>query len=194
MLILKNFTYEQNEMIDQVTGYFIMPKYTENLDQYLQRQSKIDSQTVLKIIVQLIEAFDIVHASGRTFNDLKPQNIMVEHDKDGELYIVLIDFGFSDKFLTAQGDHITNSELKDSFQGNILFSSYDQMDFKFTSRKDDLYSLVLMMLYMLNDLDVPGLDKKSIVKVKSDARQMYRLLKQFKKNFTLQEMSCYIKL
>ena len=194
MLILKNFTYEQNEMIDQVTGYFIMPKYTENLDQYLQRQSKIDSQTILKIIVQLIEAFDIVHASGRTFNDLKPQNIMVEHDKDGELYIVLIDFGFSDKFLTAQGDHITNSELKDSFQGNILFSSYDQMDFKFTSRKDDLYSLVLMMLYMLNDLDVPGLDKKSIVKVKSDARQMYRLLKQFKKNFTLQEMSCYIKL
>jgi serine/threonine protein kinase len=194
MLILKNFTYEQNEMIDQVTGYFIMPKYTENLDQYLQRQSKIDSQTVLKIIVQLIEAFDIVHASGRTFNDLKPQNIMVEHDKDGELYIVLIDFGFSDKFLTAQGDHINNSELKDSFQGNILFSSYDQMDFKFTSRKDDLYSLVLMMLYMLNDLDVPGLDKKSIVKVKSDARQMYRLLKQFKKNFTLQEMSCYIKL
>ena len=194
MLILKNFTYEQNEMIDQVTGYFIMPKYTENLDQYLQRQSKIDSQTILKIIVQLIEAFDIVHASGRTFNDLKPQNIMVEHDKDGELYIVLIDFGFSDKFLTAQGDHITNSELKDSFQGNILFSSYDQMDFKFTSRKDDLYSLVLMMLYMLNDLDVPGLDKKSIIKVKSDARQMYRLLKQFKKNFTLQEMSCYIKL
>ena len=194
MLILKNFTYEQNEMIDQVTGYFIMPKYTENLDQYLQRQSKIDSQTILKIIVQLIEAFDIVHASGRTFNDLKPQNIMVEHDKDGELYIVLIDFGFSDKFLTAQGDHINNSELKDSFQGNILFSSYDQMDFKFTSRKDDLYSLVLMMLYMLNDLDVPGLDKKSIVKVKSDARQMYRLLKQFKKNFTLQEMSCYIKL
>jgi serine/threonine protein kinase len=194
MLILKNFTYEQNEMIDQVTGYFIMPKYTENLDQYLQRQSKIDSQTVLKIIVQLIEAFDIVHASGRTFNDLKPQNIMVEHDKDGELYIVLIDFGFSDKFLTAQGDHINNSELKDSFQGNILFSSYDQMDFKFTSRKDDLYSLVLMMLYMLNDLDVPGLDKKSIVKVKSDARQMYRLLKQFKKNFTLQEMSCHIKL
>jgi serine/threonine protein kinase len=181
MLILKNFTYEQNEMIDQVTGYFIMPKYTENLDQYLQRQSKIDSQTVLKIIVQLIEAFDIVHASGRTFNDLKPQNIMVEHDKDGELYIVLIDFGFSDKFLTAQGDHINNSELKDSFQGNILFSSYDQMDFKFTSRKDDLYSLVLMMLYMLNDLDMPGLDKKSIVKVKSDARQMYRLLKQFKK-------------
>ena len=194
MLILKNFTYEQNEMIDQVTGYFIMPKYTENLDQYLQRQSKIDSQTILKIIVQLIEAFDIVHASGRTFNDLKPQNIMAEHDKDGELYIVLIDFGFSDKFLTAQGDHINNSELKDSFQGNILFSSYDQMDFKFTSRKDDLYSLVLMMLYMLNDLDVPGLDKKSIVKVKSDARQMYRLLKQFKKNFTLQEMSCYIKL
>ena len=80
-------------------------------------QPDIDPLTVLNITYQLMDAYDIVHASGRTFNDLKPQNIMVEHDKDGELYIVLIDFGFSDKFLTAQGDHITNSELKDSFQG-----------------------------------------------------------------------------
>jgi serine/threonine protein kinase len=55
-----------------------------------------------------MDAYDIVHASGRTFNDLKPQNIMVEHDKDGKLYIVIIDFGFSAKFLTAKGSHITD--------------------------------------------------------------------------------------
>jgi|TARA_B110001450_G_scaffold251428_1_gene271545 serine/threonine protein kinase len=72
-----------------------------------------------------MDAYDIVHACGRTFNDLKPQNIMVEHDKNGELYIVLIDFGFSAKFLTAEGCHISGLDLKDSFQGNILFSSVD---------------------------------------------------------------------
>ena len=78
MLILNNFTSGRQKKSSQVAGYFIMPKYTENLDQYIQRQSNIDNETVLKFTVQLIEAFEIVHSSGRTFNDLKPQNIMVE--------------------------------------------------------------------------------------------------------------------
>jgi hypothetical protein len=39
---------------------------------------------------------------------------MVEHDQDGELYIVLIDFGFSAKFLTG-GCHTSYEEFKDSY-------------------------------------------------------------------------------
>ena len=91
-----------------------MPKYTENLDQFITRQKSLDSETVMKITKQLLEAFEIVHSSGRTFNDIKPQNIMVEHDQDGELYIVLIDFGFSAKFLTG-GCHTSYEEFKDSY-------------------------------------------------------------------------------
>ena len=111
---------------------------------------------MLKISNQLIDAYDIVHSSGRTFNDLKPQNIMVDKDKDGELHIVLIDFGFSAKYITQEGCHISDLELKESFQGNILFSSLDQMEFKHTSRKDDMISLCYMIFYMLNDLKMPG--------------------------------------
>jgi hypothetical protein len=40
---------------------------------------------------------------------------MVEHDKDGELYIVLIDFGFSAKYITNEGCHISDLDLKESF-------------------------------------------------------------------------------
>ena len=92
-----------------------MPKYAEDLDQYIERQTRIDFETVLKITVQLIEAFYIVHSSGRTFNDLKPQNIMVEHDSNGELNVVLIDFGFSAKYLTSDDNHISVEGSRDSF-------------------------------------------------------------------------------
>ena len=49
------------------------------------------------------------------YNDLKPQNIMVEKDEEGKLHIVLIDFGFSAKYITPEGCHISGEELKDSF-------------------------------------------------------------------------------
>lgn len=107
---------DENRNKDRVAGYFIMSKYSENLDQYIERQkSKIDFETVLKITHQLVDAFEIVHATRRTFNDLKPENIMVEHDENGELYIVLIDFGFSAKYYTEEGFHISEEESHENF-------------------------------------------------------------------------------
>ena len=41
--------------------------------------------------------FKCVHASGRTYNDLKPENIMIEIDRDGEPIVCLIDFGLTSK-------------------------------------------------------------------------------------------------
>ena len=84
---------------------------------------------------------------------------MIDYDKHGELHIVLIDFGVSAKYITSEGCHISDLELKESFQGNILFSSLDQMEFKFTSRKDDMISLCYMLFYMLNDLTMPGFNR-----------------------------------
>ena len=51
---------------------------------------------------------------------------MVNHDKVGGLQVVLIDFGFADKFLT-QTDINESDKETNAFRGNLLFSSYDQM-------------------------------------------------------------------
>ena len=100
----------------------------------------------------MIDAFEIVHGSGRTYNDLKPENVMVDTDNgnDGQVNIVLIDFGFAAKFIDKDYNHVCENQEKESFRGNILFSSWNQMNFKITSRRDDLISLANMMLYMLN--------------------------------------------
>lgn len=36
------------------------------------------------------------------------------------------------------------------FRGNIMFASPNQLNFRTTSRRDDLISLVYLMIYMLN--------------------------------------------
>ena len=79
---------------------------------------------------------------------------MVE-DENGEFKIILIDFGFSKKYFTHDGYHIDDIELKESFQGNIMFSSLNQMEFKNTSRKDDMISLCYLMKYLLNGRTFP---------------------------------------
>ena len=76
---------------------------------------------------------------------------MIERDQNDKQHVVLIDFGFAEKYIDKNDIHISDIELKDSFRGNILFSSLEQMQFKTTSRKDDLVSLCYMIMYLLNE-------------------------------------------
>lgn len=56
-----------------------MPRYKESLHEHLKNlDDGVDKvMTVLEVAFQLIEIFEIVHQSNRTFNDLKPENIMI---------------------------------------------------------------------------------------------------------------------
>jgi len=39
-----------------------------------------------------------------------------------------------------------------------MFSSYDQMEFQKTSRRDDFVSVAYLLIYLLNKNELPGLD------------------------------------
>ena len=87
---------------------------------------------------------------GYVHNDLKLDNVLVG-DKDSSFEslgeIKLIDLGFNTRYLTGNGEHITE-ELKYS-KGNIAFASKNVMNGIVPSRRDDLISLTYMLLYML---------------------------------------------
>lgn len=106
---------------------------------------------------QVIDQLEIVHASHRIYNDLKLSNIIVEEDEFGKFYPILIDFGFATKFINENGSHIGFGLREDNlFKGNITFASSDQMEFKLTSRRDDLVSLCYLLFYVINGFSLPG--------------------------------------
>ena len=59
---------------------------------------------------------------------------------------------------TKTGEHCKEEEIY-IFRGNFAFGSANQLSFKTTSRRDDLHSLIYLMIYLLNDCSMPGLQK-----------------------------------
>ena len=82
---------------------------------------------------------------------------MINLKMDEQPQVCLIDFGFVDKFYkNSQLEHFDEGEQVDTFQGNLLFSSFDQMNFKKTTRKDDLIQLFYLMTYLINENSLVG--------------------------------------
>ena len=61
-------------------GYYIMPKFDTNFESFLDNQKglqRIDS--ILTIHFQLVGIMKIIHKAGRTYNDMKPPNVMISY-------------------------------------------------------------------------------------------------------------------
>ena len=68
--------------------------------------------------------------------------------------VVLIDYGYASRYITKDGKLIKQHEV-DSFRGNILFASVDQLEFQSASRKRDLISICYFIIFVLNGLEMP---------------------------------------
>lgn len=77
---------------------------------------------------------------------------------DGDCTFHLIDFGFASRYLDKETHQHLDQVDTDLFQGNLIFSSLNQLNFKSTSRRDDLISLAYMMALMLHEGKLPGVD------------------------------------
>ena len=85
-----------------------MEKFDLNIDQYfIDHGLDVTMELIFKMAISVVDALEIVHSALRTYNDLKPQNVMVQQNSKEEL-IFLIDFGFCQKFVTQDGKHISH--------------------------------------------------------------------------------------
>jgi serine/threonine protein kinase len=84
---------------------------------------------VVSIGVSLLKTLKVIHDAGYIFNDLKPDNILLNYQEKSLSSLNLVDFGFSTKYLEKEGDHRKQTILK-SFRGKMLFASLNQLDFK----------------------------------------------------------------
>jgi serine/threonine protein kinase len=99
-------------------------------------------------MVDLLETF---HGKGYIHCDLKPDNIMIgdfKENLENMNKIYLIDFGLASKFLDDNGNHIKFCQ-DIPFKGNLIFSSKNAFAKVTLSRRDDIISLMYMIIYLI---------------------------------------------
>ena len=117
---------------------------------------------------RLLALFEHIHKAGIVYNDLKPEHIMLTyHDNLPKAhpendYLLNCQMHLTN-FESASSFKESNGKLKErmhinSFQGNTIFASFNQMSFHSTARCDDLISLSYLLVYLLNSGVPKGLD------------------------------------
>ncbi len=85
------------------TAYYVMEYLEcESLDAYIKRNGPLGEDEIRSLVFPVIDAVAYLHARRLTHLDIKPANIMLGADGDGNVRPVLIDFGLS-KHYNADG-------------------------------------------------------------------------------------------
>lgn len=117
--------------------YYIVMEYVEGmtLKQYIQKNDPIPIETALDIMKQITAAISHAHQNGIIHRDIKPQNILMDHDG----HIKITDFGIAIA-LSATNITQTNAVL-----GSVHYLSPEQARGGMANKKSDIYSLGIVM-------------------------------------------------
>ena len=125
--------------------YIVLELYEFNLTHYKLRFENSESYyDNLKIIFTgIIKTLEHIHELGIVHRDLKPTNICL--DKNYNPYI--IDFGLAKKIIT-NNKHIKEKKINNII-GSYNFISLNVLNLIEPSRRDDMESLIFILLYMI---------------------------------------------
>lgn len=117
--------------------YYIVMEYVEGmtLKQYIQMNYPIPVEKALDIMKQITAAISHAHHNGIIHRDIKPQNILIDHEGN----VKITDFGIA-LALSATNITQTNAVL-----GSVHYLSPEQARGGMANKKSDIYSLGIVM-------------------------------------------------
>ncbi|WP_413301371.1 Stk1 family PASTA domain-containing Ser/Thr kinase [Bacillus sp. 1P10SD] len=121
--------------------YYIVMEYVDGqtLKQYIQQNSPLKVEDAIGIMRQLTSAISHAHQNHIIHRDIKPHNILIDHDGN----VKVTDFGIA-MALSATSITQTNSVL-----GSVHYLSPEQARGGMANRKSDIYSLGIVMFELL---------------------------------------------
>ncbi|RLQ95789.1 Stk1 family PASTA domain-containing Ser/Thr kinase [Falsibacillus albus] len=121
--------------------YYIVMEYVEGmtLKQYIAQNYPISIEKSVDIMKQLTSAITHAHENHIVHRDIKPHNILVDHDGN----VKITDFGIA-MALSATSITQTNSVL-----GSVHYLSPEQARGGMATKKSDIYSLGIVMFELL---------------------------------------------
>lgn len=120
--------------------YYIVMEYVDGLTlkQYIQNYYPISVEKVIDIVKQLTSALEHAHYNHIIHRDIKPQNILIDHDGN----VKITDFGIA-MALSATSITHTNAVL-----GSVHYLSLNRPG-GMATKKSDIYSLGIVMFELL---------------------------------------------
>lgn len=138
-------------------------------------------KTSMMILDQLLGIFELIHSKWVIHRDIKPENFCIGEDSWNKNKFFMIDFGLSKIFYSEKEGHIEKRGGK-SLLGKDLYASVNNHKGEELSRRDDLESLIYMILHLMTG----SLPWQSIAgKKKTNKVMKNQQLKEIKKQFLM---------
>jgi ABC-type transport system substrate-binding protein/tRNA A-37 threonylcarbamoyl transferase component Bud32 len=106
-----------------------------DLRKLLRREGRLEPERALRLIEQVASALDAAHAAGLVHRDVKPGNILVARENEGE-HAFVCDFG-----LARHVSSVSSLTSERGFVGTIDYVAPEQIEGGPIDRRADVYSL-----------------------------------------------------
>ncbi len=126
--------------------YYVMELLDgEPLDRLIARQRWLTPEYALSVLAGIARALDAAHAKGIAHRDLKPDNVFLTHNQDGQTFPKLIDFGIAKVF----GDSAARRTRTGAQIGTPYYMSPEQCRGQEVDHRTDIYSFGVMAFELL---------------------------------------------
>ena len=120
---------------------YIVMEFVDGMDlkKYIQNNHPIPYSKVIKIMSQILSGISNAHANGIIHRDIKPHNILIDHEGT----VKITDFGFA---VAVSQNSITQTN---SILGSVQYISPEQARGNIVTKQSDVYSLGIVLYEML---------------------------------------------
>lgn len=116
----------------------------EPLDRYVARCRRLPLAAALQILEALAQALDLAHRAGVVHRDLKPQNVFLACEPDGEIVPKVLDFGIAKLLHDEHALTVSGAVL-----GTPLYMSPEQARGEHVDGRSDVYALGVLAYQLL---------------------------------------------
>lgn len=164
---------------DTNTTYLVMNLLGKSLEDIKQERGELSEQRVIHIGIDCIKMLKYIHDKCIIHRDIKPANFLLNLDNNIET-LNIIDFGLAKKYVDVDSKHIRIRRDKPII-GTMRYISTNVHNGIESSRRDDLISMIYMLIYLRKGrLPWQG--------IKSSSHEKYRLVSKSKIDTTTFEL------